>query len=318
MRLLTSLVLAGAVLTLTAPRTAQGGSQAATPYEEPPSSCPITKPSDPPFIPPAPYPSVGNSWIGTAKLWTFVPSNGMWWSLPHYTPEDSRFRQELFWWHEGYDFRTENPPELTVTGKRLDGPAPPITMDEHANNGWTSDSNHPFMVVGIFIPTPGCWEITGRYKGEELSYVVWVAASLGQSSKCDANDLLAVLKPNDAAYADAMALAQTLQGHGFVVKCVLQSKMVGTFDGQMGAALFRSDHGDFEALFLPDTDTFDYVESISQRENGRFLYSFRGSPRPASPHPIDSAYPMFFAKHANQFFITSDSQLAASIVKAVR
>jgi hypothetical protein len=31
------------------------------------------------------------------------------------------------------------------------------------------------MVAGIFIPTLGCWRITGHYRGEELSYVVWVS-----------------------------------------------------------------------------------------------------------------------------------------------
>jgi hypothetical protein len=113
-------------------------------------------------------------WIGSNKLWTFVPSDGAWRHLPHYTSEDSRFRQKVFWWSEGYDFRTENPPEFTITGKRLDGPAPPLDSDPHANNGWTSDSKHPFIVDGIFIPVLGCWQITGRRKGEELSYVVWV------------------------------------------------------------------------------------------------------------------------------------------------
>jgi hypothetical protein len=28
------------------------------------------------------------------------------------------------------------------------------------------------MVAGIFIPTLGCWKITGHYRGEELSYAV--------------------------------------------------------------------------------------------------------------------------------------------------
>ena len=210
MRLLTAFVLmaVGALMPASSQATIFNDGSLQPLSDKIPDSCPVTKVSEHPFIPPAPYPSVGNSWIGTAKLWTFVSANGTWWGLPHYPPEDSRFRQKLFWWHEGYNFRNENPPELTATGKRLDGPAPPITMDERANNGWTSDSNHPFMVVGIFIPTLGCWEITGHYKDEELSYVVWVSASLGQSSECDAHDLLAVLKPNDPAYADATALAQ--------------------------------------------------------------------------------------------------------------
>ena len=77
------------------------------------------------------------------------------------------------------------------------------------------------------------------------------------------------------------------------------------------------EQGDFEALFLPSTDTFDSVDSTESRENGRFLYSFLGSPSPKSPHPINSAYAMYFVKHANQFFITSDSELAATIAKAV-
>ena len=174
MRLLTSLLLAGAVLTLTEQRTAQRESQATTPHDEPPSSCPITKPSDPPFVPPVPLQSSGVTWIGSTRLWTFVPADGVWWALPHYTPEDSRYRQKVFWWSERFDWRTENPPDLTITGQRLDGLFLPLSSDPHANAGGTNDRNHPFMVDGIFIPTLGCWKITGHYKGEELSYVVWV------------------------------------------------------------------------------------------------------------------------------------------------
>jgi len=276
-----------------------------------PDSCPVTKPLEPPFQPPAPYPSAGSLWIGSPTLWTNVPADGVWNGLGHYTPEDSRFRQKLFWWSEGYDWRTENPPELTITGTRLDSPAPPVTTDEHANAGWTNDREHPFMVAGIFIPTLGCWKITGQFKGEELSYVVWV------SEECSSNELLALLKPSDPAYADAMKLTQALQSHGFIVKCVLQSKMVRTFEGQIGAALFKTDHGDFEALILPREQSFDLLESIERRENGRFLYSFLGDPRPTSPHPMNSKYPMFFEKHANEFFITWQPELAKKIVKAL-
>ena len=172
MRLLTGVLLAGAFLTLAQKRTAQQESQS-KPYEEPPSSCPITKPPDPPFIPPWPITSVDAKWIGTAKLWTFVPAGGVWWALPHYTPEDSRYRQKLFWWSDRLDWRIENQPDLTITGQRLDGPSLPLSTDPHANTGGTNDQDH-FMVHGIFIPTLGCWKITGHYKGEELSYVVWV------------------------------------------------------------------------------------------------------------------------------------------------
>lgn len=93
--------------------------------------------------------------------------------------------------------------------------------------------------------------------------------------------------------------------------------MSDVFEGQKGAALFRTDRGDFEALFLPNTETFDSVEPVEWRENDRFRYSFRGRPSPTSLQPLDSACQMFFEKYGNQLFISSKSQLAASIAKAV-
>jgi hypothetical protein len=142
-----------------------------------PESCTVTNPPAHPFVPPPPYPNLASStgfWFGTAKLWTQLPTDGTWMGLPHYRPTDTAFRQKLFWWREGYDWRVENPPKLTVTGKRLDSPAPPLGTDEHANAGWTGDSNHPFIVVGIDIPTLGCWKITGHFEDAELSFVIWV------------------------------------------------------------------------------------------------------------------------------------------------
>jgi hypothetical protein len=142
----------------------------------PPVSCPVTQPPSQSFVPPSPYPSQTSHdafWYGTEKLWTRLPRNGRW-NLGHYTPNDPAFRQKLFWWRQGYDWRSENPPKLTVTGKRVDYPALPLTTDEHSNAGWTDDADHAFMVTGLFIPTVGCWQVTGDYKGDKLTFVVLV------------------------------------------------------------------------------------------------------------------------------------------------
>jgi hypothetical protein len=32
------------------------------------------------------------------------------------------------------------------------------------------------MLVGVYFPTPGCWEVTGEYKGQKVSFVVWLEA----------------------------------------------------------------------------------------------------------------------------------------------
>ena len=143
-----------------------------------PGSCLVTQPPSQPFVPPSPYPSESNPegfWFGSEKLWILLPTDGTWNHLGHYRPTDTAFRQKLFWWRQGYDWRTENPPKLMVTGKRLDSSAPPLSTDDHANAGWRSDRNHAFMVTGIDIPTLGCWQITGDYKGDKLTFVMWVA-----------------------------------------------------------------------------------------------------------------------------------------------
>jgi hypothetical protein len=142
-----------------------------------------------------------------------------------------------------------------------------------------------------------------------------LAAEWKREHECSAQDLLAELKANDPTYADAMELAQTLRNRGFIVKCVLQSKMVRLFEGEKGAALYRTNRGDFEGLFLPKTQIFA-VQAIETRKNGRYIYSFAGSPH-VTGGPWDCARPTFFTQHANQFFTTEDKQLAAELDKAL-
>ena len=142
-----------------------------------PKTCPISRPPVRPFVPPWPYPaktSPDSYWFGTVKLWTSLPADGTWRGLPHYTPSDPTFRQKLFFWRQGYSLRSELQPHLTVTGRRLDASAPPLEADE-TNASWQADKEHPFMVTGVNFPTLGCWEVTGNYHADRLTFVVWIA-----------------------------------------------------------------------------------------------------------------------------------------------
>jgi hypothetical protein len=142
----------------------------------PPASCLVTRPPNPPFVPPAPYPAKmgpGAFWFGTPKLWTALPTSGEWRGLRGYEPTDLSYRQKLFWWRQGYDWRAEPKPRLTVTGKQLDASEPTLKISG-PNNGY-NESIKSFMIVGADFPTLGCWEITGDYNGDKLSYVVYVA-----------------------------------------------------------------------------------------------------------------------------------------------
>ena len=143
-----------------------------TPHD-PPASCPITRPPDAAFIPPAPYDSLGfdgEFWYGSSSLWTAVRRNGIWEALPH-NPQG--YTQKVFWWRDGYVWDKEPQPELIVSGERLDAAAPPLIASK-ATNAYAGDIGSA-MLVGVDLPTLGCWKITGKYSDSELSFVVWVA-----------------------------------------------------------------------------------------------------------------------------------------------
>lgn len=141
---------------------------------DPPASCPITVPQDPSFTAPSPYspesPFESNFWYGSSSLWTDLPKDGVWYALPH---NPSGYTQKVFWWREGYVWTEEPEPELIVSGERLDAPAPAL-LSARGTNAYASDIGSA-MLVGVDIPTLGCWKITGKYADAELSFVVWVA-----------------------------------------------------------------------------------------------------------------------------------------------
>lgn len=143
----------------------------------PPASCPVTVAAPMPFLPPPQYELDDNTrsfWIGTDKLWTGLIRPGVWEWAPHEPGHENEVQpltMKLFWGSVDFDWKTEYPPPIKVTGKRLDGDAPPL-LTMRPTNAFPGPS--AAMLVGVYVPTSGCWEITGEYKGEKLSFVVWV------------------------------------------------------------------------------------------------------------------------------------------------
>lgn len=135
-----------------------------------PATCPLTTQPQQPFTPPAPYPPnapyAGQFWYGTEALWTMLPADGRWDQLAH--------GEKVWWWRAGYDGTEEPQPELQVTARRLDGKARVAQSGPPATNGYHRDF-HWAMLTGLEVAGSGCWEITGRYQGEELTFVVSVA-----------------------------------------------------------------------------------------------------------------------------------------------
>ena len=154
-----------------APLPGAGWQATASPRRQ---DCPVTRPN-PPFVAPWPYltsppANYGSAWFGSARLWTMLNHEGeVWANLPK-GPEG--FGQKTFWWSADWRPREEPEPAITVTGSRLDGPG---TFSYAGGTNASADFGVA-MLVGVDIPTAGCWRISGSYRDASLSYVVRVDA----------------------------------------------------------------------------------------------------------------------------------------------
>jgi hypothetical protein len=99
-----------------------------------PDTCPVTKPSDHPFVPPPPYrPSSGFAfWFGTDTVWTTLMSDGI-----------SGQGEKSFWFSQEWSHYRRWIPDkvstkLKVTARRLDAPTPPpeISAGPTFNQDW--------------------------------------------------------------------------------------------------------------------------------------------------------------------------------------
>lgn len=149
-----------------------------------PDSCPVTKPGDQPFVPPDGYPrDIRKDYFsyGTDRLWVSLPASGTWAGLPHYTPKDPTFRQKIMWWRQGLEYPAPSSARLIISGKRLDDTAPPLLSDPNADvsreaNTATGKLVGPaFIMSGVNFPTVGCWQVTGHYGEDDLTFVIWIA-----------------------------------------------------------------------------------------------------------------------------------------------
>jgi hypothetical protein len=64
--------------------------------------------------------------------------------------------------------------ELSIEGRRLDASAPSLQADIPA--GYGEDG---FQATGLLFPTVGCWEITARSGGAQLTVVQKVVIATG-------------------------------------------------------------------------------------------------------------------------------------------
>lgn len=121
------------------------------------------------------------------------------------------------------------------------------------------------------------------------------------------------IEATDPAYSDAMTLAHVLAEDGVGVLCIGPSTMNGTFEGEVGAAIYKTSGGVFEALFLPQSQTFDELQIRERRDGAFYLYSFEGQPKSSSADPWTASRPFHFVKNLNRLIVSRDKELVAHL-----
>jgi hypothetical protein len=119
--------------------------------------------------PPVPPASYRSAWFGTNDLWTMLNVDGeVWVGLPF---DGQTFGQKTFWWSTNYrKVEGEGSPDITVTARRLNG-GETVVAGHPGTNASAADFGLS-MLVGINLPSAGCWELEAAYKGATLAYVV--------------------------------------------------------------------------------------------------------------------------------------------------
>ena len=92
-------------------------------------------------------------------------------------------------------------------------------------------------------------------------------------SECSANDLLALLRPDDPAYSDAMELSQFLKTRGFTVKCVGQSKSINLSRVSWGPLSTEPTTAILTCCFCPSQRLLPYSLSNVDKTAGTYTLS---------------------------------------------
>jgi hypothetical protein len=104
-------------------------------------------------------------WFGNEAFAAQLPAGGVW---PTTAPGHV-IAVKLIWRSAGFKPGMES--SLAVTVKRLnEDQATAVVLGN--TNAYAEDFGGWAMMTGIDLPSAGCWEITGRYRGEELRFVV--------------------------------------------------------------------------------------------------------------------------------------------------
>lgn len=151
---------AASISPISVPAAAGDGGVSSTAVEdvEGAAGCAVTEPNG--STPPGEQPSARHH--GAGQLWTVLWPEGTVRVEADQVMEDGRLGMKFPWWRGVVG-------ELSISGRRLDAPAPPLEAE--VNDGYGESG---FQASALFFPSAGCWEVTGRVGEHALTFVTRV------------------------------------------------------------------------------------------------------------------------------------------------
>lgn len=129
-------------------------------------TCPATQAAVATFEPSGTFAGRANHVFGSEKLFTVFPGN---WQSAQRGSRGYRVPR-IVWGSNVFDLSKEvGGSALTITGRRLDAASGPLEFDG-ASTAW--DNRGYFITSEFYVPSPGCWEVTGHFHGADLKIVV--------------------------------------------------------------------------------------------------------------------------------------------------
>lgn len=107
----------------------------------------------------------GNVYYKSGALWTILGDGGIVRAQPR---DDGTIETKVPWWR-GVRGR------LRITGRRLDGPAPPLRARVPGGYGPIG-----FQATALVFPTAGCWSVAGTAGTASLRFLTLVVEPGGQ------------------------------------------------------------------------------------------------------------------------------------------
>lgn len=120
---------------------------------------------------------------------------------------------------------------------------------------------------------------------------------------------MSVWQETHTANPDAPAVKEFLGKHGYVVRCITNSKMQGTAE-LWNVAGFQADQGTFTVFFLPHGEDIKVTETPAS--HGYYRYSFvRTIPGQRSRHYSYKANGReYYVRHGDWLFLAWDAGIA--------